>query len=118
MIQLDNDFPMTQAPTYQGDQDITSIGTMSNYNAGGTTTTVSEDPIKEMNKKFEAQLKEIKEAQEIKLTALENKLCLELQAFITAAVEKFVQTFNQSIATIEETSFKEKMDAQIKPSLD
>eukprot|EP00957_Ditylum_brightwellii_P130531 9957723-Ditylum_brightwellii.AAC.1 len=39
-IQLDNDFIMMQDPTYQGNQDNTSIGTMSNYNAGGTTTTV------------------------------------------------------------------------------
>eukprot|EP00957_Ditylum_brightwellii_P193816 14758478-Ditylum_brightwellii.AAC.1 len=50
MIQLINDLTMAQAPTYQGNQDSTSIGTMSNYNARGTTTTVSEDTVKEMNK--------------------------------------------------------------------
>eukprot|EP00957_Ditylum_brightwellii_P210132 15364599-Ditylum_brightwellii.AAC.4 len=55
IIQLDNDFTMTQASTCQGNQDNTSIGTMSDYNTGGTTTTVSEDTMKEMNKKFEAQ---------------------------------------------------------------
>eukprot|EP00957_Ditylum_brightwellii_P052411 3974541-Ditylum_brightwellii.AAC.1 len=71
-----------------------------------------------MNKKFKAQLKEKKEAREIKLTALENKLHLELQASITTAVENSVQILSQSIATIVETSFKEKMEAQIQPSLD
>eukprot|EP00957_Ditylum_brightwellii_P068690 5214213-Ditylum_brightwellii.AAC.1 len=118
MIQLDNDFPMMQTPPYQDNQDSTSIRIISNYSVEGTMTTMSEDAIQEMNEKFKAQLKDIKEAQEIKLTEFENKLHLELQASITTAVENSVQIFSQSIATIVEISSKEKMDVQIQPSLE
>eukprot|EP00957_Ditylum_brightwellii_P063348 4808324-Ditylum_brightwellii.AAC.1 len=49
---------------------------------------------------------------------LENKIHLELQSSITTAVENSVQLFSSSIAFMVENSFKQKMEAQIQPSLD
>ena len=52
---------------------------MSQLNTGETYTTVSENTLKEMNKKFKAEMKRLKENQERKLTKLEHKLHLEIE---------------------------------------
>eukprot|EP00957_Ditylum_brightwellii_P049143 3728676-Ditylum_brightwellii.AAC.1 len=109
MIQLDNNFPMLDPQPFTSagtNPDNTSLGTTSNYNTQGTSTKVSENTIKETNKKVKQKLKEIKEAQEIKMAELENKICLELQPSITTAVENSAQLFNSSIASMVEKSFK------------
>eukprot|EP00957_Ditylum_brightwellii_P076136 5787864-Ditylum_brightwellii.AAC.2 len=63
--------PLLEVPAQANGQtstDTISIATTtSQFNGGGTYTTISENIIKEMNKKFKTEICKLKEMQEMKL---------------------------------------------------
>eukprot|EP00957_Ditylum_brightwellii_P037162 2813136-Ditylum_brightwellii.AAC.1 len=50
-----------------------------------------------MNKRFKAEIKKLKEAQEQKQQELEHKLCLDMQLSITTAMECSIENFSGTL---------------------
>eukprot|EP00957_Ditylum_brightwellii_P103450 7882823-Ditylum_brightwellii.AAC.1 len=82
--------------------DTGSITTSASQSNMGTYTTVSETMLKDMNKRFEAEMLKLKEAQEQKLQELEHKLRLDMQLPITTVMESSVENFSGTLkATVD-----------------
>eukprot|EP00957_Ditylum_brightwellii_P137986 10519790-Ditylum_brightwellii.AAC.1 len=121
MIQIDNTnfppLPSTEHQTHNNNAiqntkntDMVSLATsIPQLNAGATYTTMSENTTKEMNERFQGDIKKLKETQEIKLQELELKLYLEIEQTVTNQMEHHSTTTTNNLHSHLETVIDQKM---------